>query len=395
MTHMSRGEFIAFCRTATSEASSPEYEKLYKYLLECFRRADNDYDGKVDAEEFDMMVELAAKDVRRLGLAPTHKQTYRSSAERLAARKNLFQAMDADHSGFIGFEEWLSYSLKHIAEKVKSAPIGNTLKMTAGKGEFLRFAILLARSRASAEYKEFYSFLFECFAEADQDRDGKVNLMEFDKMVERAGALPRMYGLAPLSAEMFKSEDERIAARKKHFEAMDADKSGYISFEEWLEFTYAHVCEKVRQVKSTKGFEQGYSLHTMSREEFIAFSRKATSDLSSPEYAKLYQFLLDCFRSADNDYDGKVDVEEFDMMVELAAKDVRRLGLAPTHKQMYKSLAERVAARKKLFQAMDADKSGFIGFEEWLQYSVKHITEKVAQAPVGRTPRIYGTKEEF
>merc|ERR1711953_777518 len=214
-------------------------------------------------------------------------------------------------------------------------------------------------------------------------------------MVEKAGAFPRSHGLAPSTNELFKTDEERIAGRRKHFEAMDADKSGYISFDEWLEFTYSHVCAKVRLIVSTKSFEHGHSLGTMSRDEFIAFSRKATSDLSSPEYAKLYQFLLDCFRSADNDYDGKVDVEEFDMMVELAAKDVRRLGLAPTHKQMYKTRAERVAARKKLFQAMDADKSGFIGFEEWLQYSVKHIAEKVTQAPVGRNPSMRGNKKEF
>merc|ERR1719382_873786 len=110
---MSRSEFVAFCRRATNDASSQEHEALYQFLLQCFAAADNDYDGKVDIEEFDMMVELAAMDVRRLGLAPTHKETYKTTQERRAARKKLFDAMDADRSGYIGFEEWLGYSIGH------------------------------------------------------------------------------------------------------------------------------------------------------------------------------------------------------------------------------------------------------------------------------------------
>ena len=42
---------------------------LYTFVLENSMAAGNDYDGKVAAAEFDMMVELAAKNVRRLILA--------------------------------------------------------------------------------------------------------------------------------------------------------------------------------------------------------------------------------------------------------------------------------------------------------------------------------------
>merc|ERR1719440_1163994 len=124
----------------------------------------------------------------------------------------------------------------------------------------MNFAVALTKSRESAEYKEFYRFLWRCFEDADQDRDGQVNLLEFDKMVEKAGAFPRSHGLAPQTIEQFKTDEERLQGRRKHFEAMDADKSGYISFEEWLEFTYLHVCEKVRGVAASAGFEQGLVL---------------------------------------------------------------------------------------------------------------------------------------
>merc|ERR1719410_1880310 len=48
---MSRNEFLMFCRAATSNKNGPEFEQLFQFLLQCFLIADNDYDGKVDAEE--------------------------------------------------------------------------------------------------------------------------------------------------------------------------------------------------------------------------------------------------------------------------------------------------------------------------------------------------------
>ena len=44
-----------------------------------------------------LILELAAKDVRRLGLAPTHKQTYRNGIERRAARTQLFDQINAEY----------------------------------------------------------------------------------------------------------------------------------------------------------------------------------------------------------------------------------------------------------------------------------------------------------
>lgn len=392
---MRRSEFISFCRAATMNRASPEFEQLYLFLLECFQTADNDYDGKVDVEEFDSMVEMAAKDVRRLGLAPTHKQTYNSATERRAARLKLFQAMDADGSGFIGFEEWLQYALTHITEKVATAPLKDASSMYGSKAEFLRFAVALSRGRKSAEFKEFYAFLLQCFQDADQDRDGKVNLMEFDKMVEKAGAFPRLHGLAPLTNDMYPSASERIAGRKKHFESMDTANQGYISFEQWLEFTYSHVCEKVRGLADAATPVALMQPSNMSRSEFVAFCRRATNDASSQEYEALYQFLLQCFTVADNDYDGKVDVEEFDMMVELAAKDVRRLGLAPTHKQIYNTMEERRVARKRFFDSIDTEGLGHLTFERWLEFAIKHIAGKVDTAPVGDPSNMRSGKEEF
>jgi len=330
--------------------------------------------------------------------------------ERRVARKRFFDSIDTEGLGHLTFERWLEFAIKHIAGKVDTAPVGDPSNMRSGKEEFLRFITCLSASRASGEYKQFYSFLLECFSESDEDRDGKVSFAEFDNMVEKAGAIPRMYGLAPLTTEMFATTEERITARRKHFEAMDTTGQGFISFEQWLDFTYAHVCKKTDELQKKATSAGGVQsdthesvrevyqdeFETMGRSQFIAFCSKATSDSTSSEAEKLYQFLLKCFSMADNDFDGKVDLEEFDMMVELAAKDVRRLGLAPTHKQTYKNSEDRRLARKKLFDQVDAEKSGFIRFEQWLDYTLKHITGKVATASShGDIANMKGSKEEF
>jgi Ca2+-binding EF-hand superfamily protein len=342
-----------------------------------------------------MLVELAAKDVRRLGLAPTHKQSYPSAEARRDARAKLFKAMDADGSGKIGFDEWLEYSVTHISEKVKSAPLSDVTGAYTGKDAFLRFVTSLSQSKASAEYKEFYNLLLTFFTEADQDHDGKVNLQEFDQMVEKAGAIPRMYGLAPTSAELYPTSQARLASRKQHFDAMDKDASGYISFDEWLDFTYDHVRQKVSVMTETAQPPVEETLQAMSRAEFITFCTQATSNQGSDEFRMLYNFLLNCFTTADSDYDGKVDAEEFDMMIDLAATPVRRLGLAPTHKQTYPTAEQRRVARAALFKTIDTDSSGTIGFEEWVSYCVKHISEKVVGTQPGNIPGMRGSKQDF
>merc|ERR1712224_52021 len=140
-----------------------------------------------------------------------------------------------------------------------------------------------------------YAFLLDCFRDADQDRDGKVLFSEFDSMVEKAGAIPRMYGLAPLTTEMFVTTEARVAARRKHFASMDTARQGFISFEQWLDFTYEHVCQKAAELNvqassSPDGFDRVIStgwgatqesiggrmgrrdeLENMSRSQFVGF----------------------------------------------------------------------------------------------------------------------------
>jgi hypothetical protein len=44
---MPREEFIRLVRDASRDKESDSYQQIYAFLLNCFTKADDDYDGKV------------------------------------------------------------------------------------------------------------------------------------------------------------------------------------------------------------------------------------------------------------------------------------------------------------------------------------------------------------
>merc|ERR1719437_115011 len=68
-----------------------EYKELYSFLLRCFTEADTDCDGKISAEAFDALIDVAAKAPRKFGFAPPASETYKNAAEKTAARKVMFE----------------------------------------------------------------------------------------------------------------------------------------------------------------------------------------------------------------------------------------------------------------------------------------------------------------
>ncbi len=63
-------------------------------------------------------------------------------------------------------------------------------------------------------------------------------------MVEVAVVAPRRFGVAPSTDAIFKNDDDRIARRKKDFDKMDVNKSGTITFDEWLHYAHEHIVKK-------------------------------------------------------------------------------------------------------------------------------------------------------
>merc|ERR1712232_676420 len=385
---MGKDAFVDFCRKAISDQAASEYKELYTFLFKAFIEADTDQKGTVTLQQFDVLVEKAASAPRSLGLAPSSTEMFSTDGQRVASRRKLFNDMDADRNGTITFDEFLRYTVNHIAEKVQQSATtavrneeqanvrGIGLRpWQVEKGAFKRWVRSAINYPSGSERRELYDFLCECFMDADSDKDGLVKAAEFDFLVEKAATLPRRFGLAPMWTEQYTDVAQRQAGRAQMFTQMDVDRSGSIGLDEWVQFSLQHIAEKVRTMATaTVDFS---NLAAVGVNGFIQFLRKALSNTKSEEYKELYSFLYKNFVEADTDQKGTITVEQFDVLVEKSAAAPRQLGLAPASTAMFASAQDRVASRKQLFDAMDVDQSGTITFQEYLCYTTQHIAEKL------------------
>jgi len=115
------------------------------------------------------------------------------------------------------------------------------------------------------------------------------------------------------------------------------------------------------------------------KDEFIIFMKRAVESTESDSYIELYNILLRAFAKADVDYDGKVSVEEFPVMIKAA-------GLIPS-KFGFNWWGQEPS---ELFAKIDDNNDGAISFDEWLSFAMKHYTESVAALP----PAIYEMEKD-
>ena len=205
--------------------------------------------------------------------------------------------------------------------------------VTKTREEFIVWIRLAINDRECGAYEELYQFLTSCFVRADSDKDGRVTVAHFDDMIEEAAQLPRMYGYAPKSEDMFSNQALRKAARAKQFQQMDTKGTGYITLNQWIRFAIDHIAGKI--VNIPKDYLSG-SAEDVTKQEFLTFIKKAVNR-NSEEYKELYHFLVRTFQAGDKEGYGEVGPAEFDEMIECAAEAPRRFGLAPKTEELFKS----------------------------------------------------------
>merc|ERR1712113_874103 len=115
-----------------------------------------------------------------------------------------------------------------------------------------------------------------------------------------------------------------------------------------------------------------------SKEDFIWFVKKAGQDKKSYSYSELYHSLLKIFVDADTNRDGLVSKASFSKLIDAAASMPRAYGFAPADEELYKTDADKDAARQKMFDSMDLKSTGVITFDEWLKFCREHIAAKTA-----------------
>merc|ERR1711973_757437 len=71
-------------------------------------------------------------------------------------------------------------------------------------------------------------------------------------------------------------------------------------------------------------------------------------------------------------------VNTFNKLIDAAATMPRAYGYAPADEELYKTDAEKDAARQKMFDSMDLKSTGVITFDEWLKFCREHIAAKTA-----------------
>ena len=142
---------------------------------------------------------------------------YPTLEQRKAGREMQFKQIDKVNQGYISLDQWITFSLDHIFKKMSELPkdyLGGSSN-DVSKAEFIDF-IRKAVVKGNPEYRELYHFLLKTFESGDENREGRVGPVAFDKMIEAAAAAPRRYGLAPKSEDMF--PNARVKRLKKYQE---------------------------------------------------------------------------------------------------------------------------------------------------------------------------------
>jgi len=246
------------------------------------------------------------------------------------------------------------------------------------KKAFIEWCKGASAAGVSKEKREFYGFCALAFGDVDTDKDGFINLEQFDRLLEKVAAVPRRYGLAPLSTEDYVA---RLVRHKDIFDAVDT-KDGparnVIGLDQFTEWAFEHVAVKVGQIPAK---DVGlYHVEDYTEAEYIGFVERAVNNPGSYEHASFYNFILNCFVEADVECKGRITYDQFHALLSRAATVPRQFGLAPDDVDE--------AVRKQMFAAMELKRggkpTGYVTARKFWEWTVDHTAKKIELQKAGK-----------
>merc|ERR1712098_416227 len=196
-----------------------------------------------------------------------------------------------------------------IVDLIMSTSTAAVNTFNKSKEDFIWFVKKAIQDKKSYSYSELYHSLLKIFVDADTNRDGLVSKASFSKLVDAAASMPRAYGYAPADSALYKTGEEKDAARQKMFDSMDLKSTGVITFDEWLKYCREHIAAKTATMDPHPIIDHG------SLEEYKKFIKAAIEDSNSAESLELYWYMLEIFPEQDGDKDGIIKLAEFPAMM--------------------------------------------------------------------------------
>jgi len=253
-----------------------------------------------------------------------------------------------------------------LAHQSRSAISVSYTDMGKSKHDFVQFTKEATLNPGSAEGKEMHDYLMKCFFDADTDYDGLVSYQGFNKMIGEAAAVPRRFGFAPHTREMYSSKEQFETERTKMYQDLCKGEAR-LSLEQWLGWAKPHILSKAKDL-----VVHDEARWDRSKEDCISFFKEVAKQGSdhnkkTSQSTQLKEFYVLCqqqFVAADEHQRGVLGKEEFEKLLAKAAAVTKKFGL-----DWYSTV-----------KFSDVASNGVVTWASWFSYSVKLVSEKSATA---------------
>ena len=115
-------------------------------------------------------------------------------------------------------------------------------------------------------------------------------------------------------------------------------------------------------------------------DEYVDFIDRAVANPGSYERSTFYNFILTNFVESDAENKGRITFDQFDILLDRAARVPRHFGLAPRESDPTK--------RKAMFEKMelkrDGKPTGFVTMGKFWEWTLEHTAQVIGDYKAGK-----------